>query len=642
VAVNTRDIRWPPDAHDGGSSHPGVFGSVRESSLACPEPLAVDAAAGAGTTTNVARVTDIRLDNLTTTLLGPNLNSAATPTHLRELCAELSLSSPVSSLLQLVTHEEEGEVLSTLPAKCLMQGFSCSCDSMLHDITKFIKPTSDWRSPNHILEVTIHHVCYPMTESVIHTVFSQYGKVEQVHVLEASDQAFARVVFYSKQDAADAFGELHGRYMYNGCCLLDIEWGSFLDRVVNWDVRYCNTTSNSSLDMLQTSTTSTISMEVVVEKDMVVGATTTINVDFDVIDDEMPTTYSRLGLDINTCVNQTAATFFLVEAVPEHVLASEDCTHASLPKMVASIDISVDVSSTCSEEGRAFDIGIQVSQNSTEAALTSYPISELIVVHPGRRMPSSLSSSLTWPLSSLCIPSSTCVDGIILQIFNASVPYDVVVLLALSMRCVEWKPESPLMQLGISGDIAGMRPTPWPSYDDEVSMVVGTIYNVSLFLMDKGLCVEPMFDRVMIFSMEDCRILIMVQLKQDGDAYSSRYISEDGGTYNSNDLFLLKSWHQFNCHSEGQLIQCYWTLFFLNCHRLLGCTHEFLVVFYVVAAINQINDGVIISFGAASPDIKELKCSGNYIIETVAYRMKNILENKLSDPFEVNKMAETL
>jgi hypothetical protein len=45
-----------------------------------------------------------------------------------------------------------------------------------------------------------------MTESVIRAVFGQYGKVEQVHVLEASDQALARVVFYSKHDAADAFG----------------------------------------------------------------------------------------------------------------------------------------------------------------------------------------------------------------------------------------------------------------------------------------------------------------------------------------------------------------------------------------------------------------------------------------------------
>jgi hypothetical protein len=74
AAVSTRDLRWPPDAHGGGSSHPGVFGSMRESGLACPEPLAVNAAAGAGTTTNAARVTDIRLDNPITTFLGPNIN----------------------------------------------------------------------------------------------------------------------------------------------------------------------------------------------------------------------------------------------------------------------------------------------------------------------------------------------------------------------------------------------------------------------------------------------------------------------------------------------------------------------------------------------------------------------------------------
>lgn len=115
AAVNTRDLRWSPDPLGGGSSHPGVFGSVSESGLACPEPLAVDAAVGTGTTTNAARVTDIRLDNLTTALLGPNLNSAATPTHLRELRAELSLSSPASYLLQLVTREEEGAVLRLAP-----------------------------------------------------------------------------------------------------------------------------------------------------------------------------------------------------------------------------------------------------------------------------------------------------------------------------------------------------------------------------------------------------------------------------------------------------------------------------------------------------------------------------------------------
>jgi hypothetical protein len=139
-------------------------------------------------------------------------------------------------------------------------------------------------------------------------------------------------------------------------------------------------------------------MEVVVGKDTTVGVAATIDVDSDVFDDEQPTTCSRLGLDINTCVNQAAATFLLVEAVSEHTLAPKDSTHASSPKLVASVDISV-VSSTCSKEGQASDIGILVSHNSTEVALTYYPIFELLVVHPGRLMPSSLSCSLSWPLS---------------------------------------------------------------------------------------------------------------------------------------------------------------------------------------------------------------------------------------------------
>ncbi|AQK63256.1 hypothetical protein ZEAMMB73_Zm00001d013379, partial [Zea mays] len=167
AAVNTRDLRWSPDPHGGGSSHPGIFGSVSESGLACPEPLAVDAAVGTGTTTNAARVTDIRLDNLTTALLGPNLNSAATLTHLCELRAELSLSSPASYLLQLVTREEE--------------------------------------------------------------VFASYGRVELVHIIGGLDPVLAHVVLETKHEATDAFGELHGRNIYDSCCQLDIQWCSSQD-----------------------------------------------------------------------------------------------------------------------------------------------------------------------------------------------------------------------------------------------------------------------------------------------------------------------------------------------------------------------------------------------------------------------------
>jgi hypothetical protein len=77
-----------------------------------------------------------RLDNPITMLLGPNIDPVTTPPHLCGLCAELSFSSPTSSLLQLVCVEEE-EVLTTSPNRCLTNCFnlirSCfSRDAMPH------------------------------------------------------------------------------------------------------------------------------------------------------------------------------------------------------------------------------------------------------------------------------------------------------------------------------------------------------------------------------------------------------------------------------------------------------------------------------------------------------------------------------
>lgn len=83
----------------------------------------------------------------------------------------------------------------------------------------------DWRPPNQILEVTIHKVCYPITESLLRQVFGPFGEVEHVQVFGGNDRVFAQVVFQSKYDAVDAFGDLHGRSIYHGCCQLDIHYG---------------------------------------------------------------------------------------------------------------------------------------------------------------------------------------------------------------------------------------------------------------------------------------------------------------------------------------------------------------------------------------------------------------------------------
>jgi hypothetical protein len=77
----------------------------------------------------------------------------------------------------------------------------------------------EWRSPNHTLEVAIHRVCYPINESVLHQVFgSAGGVVEQIMVIGGTDVVMASVEFDSVEAAADAYGELRGRNIYDGCC----------------------------------------------------------------------------------------------------------------------------------------------------------------------------------------------------------------------------------------------------------------------------------------------------------------------------------------------------------------------------------------------------------------------------------------
>jgi hypothetical protein len=84
----------------------------------------------------------------------------------------------------------------------------------------------EWRSPNRTLEVVIHRVCYPITESVLHQVFGPAGGVvEQILMIGGPDVVMASVVFDSLEIAADVYGELHGRNIYYDCCQMHIKWG---------------------------------------------------------------------------------------------------------------------------------------------------------------------------------------------------------------------------------------------------------------------------------------------------------------------------------------------------------------------------------------------------------------------------------
>ncbi|XP_020259040.1 polypyrimidine tract-binding protein homolog 3-like [Asparagus officinalis] len=81
--------------------------------------------------------------------------------------------------------------------------------------------------PNRILVVTIHTMIYPITEEVLHQVFSPYGFVEKIVILEETVSCQALIQFQSHQNAVDAMNSLQGRNIYDGCCRLAIQISNF-------------------------------------------------------------------------------------------------------------------------------------------------------------------------------------------------------------------------------------------------------------------------------------------------------------------------------------------------------------------------------------------------------------------------------
>jgi hypothetical protein len=71
-----------------------------------------------------------------------------------------------------------------------------------------------------ILRVTIQHVLYPITESVLHQVFDPYGAVEAIEIFPAKSRIVVFIVYGSHHEL---FRSLQGRNIYDGCCQLGIE-----------------------------------------------------------------------------------------------------------------------------------------------------------------------------------------------------------------------------------------------------------------------------------------------------------------------------------------------------------------------------------------------------------------------------------
>uniref|UniRef100_A0A804Q1A2 RRM domain-containing protein n=1 Tax=Zea mays TaxID=4577 RepID=A0A804Q1A2_MAIZE len=101
--------------------------------------------------------------------------------------------------------------------------------------------------PNRILLVTIHHMIYPITVEVLHQVFKAYGFVEKIVTFQKSAGFQALIQFHSRQEAVEAFGSLHGRNIYDGCCQLDIQYSNLSELQVHYNNDRSRDFTNPSL-----------------------------------------------------------------------------------------------------------------------------------------------------------------------------------------------------------------------------------------------------------------------------------------------------------------------------------------------------------------------------------------------------------
>ncbi|KAL3642599.1 hypothetical protein CASFOL_013414 [Castilleja foliolosa] len=89
--------------------------------------------------------------------------------------------------------------------------------------------------PNRVLLVTIHHMVYPITEEVLHKVFSPHGLVEKIVTSQKSVGLQALIQYESHQSAISAMNFLQGRNIYDGCCQLYIQFSNFDELQFNFD-----------------------------------------------------------------------------------------------------------------------------------------------------------------------------------------------------------------------------------------------------------------------------------------------------------------------------------------------------------------------------------------------------------------------
>ncbi|CAO2188725.1 unnamed protein product [Urochloa humidicola] len=323
----------------------------------------------------------------------------------------------------------------------------------------------DWRPPNRALKVTIRKVCYPITESVLRQVFGSFGVVEQVLVFGGTDVVLAQVVFQSKYDAVDAFGDLHGRNIYDGCCQLDIQYGVSSKPNVPLATSNGDTRASSPSVLFCSSAVVISTLNDDISSEMLPVETTAIEAAHgNVKIVAQPVTI----LDVVSCdiadelLVHTAST--QVQAPSTSTITTEAFTDVSVAAAstlainLAASNVTIDAPSTCSTECLGTDI--VVHSNLDDKVLEEEMLSgfntlfncgiglELLVKPPCKYLLSGYNIN-SYMLLTGCVPLNMHGESIVIL-----------------WELVEQQPWPPTMQRKLTCDEAdaNLRPRPWPSF----------------------------------------------------------------------------------------------------------------------------------------------------------------------------------
>ncbi|KAL4379557.1 hypothetical protein GQ457_02G016650 [Hibiscus cannabinus] len=94
--------------------------------------------------------------------------------------------------------------------------------SFLSKFSEDLKSLFDSFFSNRTLLVTVHHAIWPVTQDVMHQVFSTYGSMAEIVPVKSSF-SIQFLITYQGYGAMAAMSSLQGRNIYDGCCQLEIQ-----------------------------------------------------------------------------------------------------------------------------------------------------------------------------------------------------------------------------------------------------------------------------------------------------------------------------------------------------------------------------------------------------------------------------------